>query len=150
MAYVTTTQLSARLGSTLYARLTDRVSGVTADAAVAQQIIDEAEAEVNAYLVRRYATPIDLSARPELGDMLEARVLDVAEYVAWKSSPFVSDVPERIRLMYAETLRWLEAVASGRMLLPASANPATGRLSDAAPLYSARPPLFTREELDGL
>ena len=46
MAYITTTQLSDRLGSTLYARLTDRVNGTTANAGVGQQIVDEAEAFV--------------------------------------------------------------------------------------------------------
>ncbi|GAG33214.1 unnamed protein product, partial [marine sediment metagenome] len=56
MAYITITQLSARLGSTLYARLTDRVNGTSADAAVAQQIVDEAEAVADNYLSVRYAT----------------------------------------------------------------------------------------------
>lgn len=53
MAYVTTTQLSNRLGSTLYARLTDRVNGASADATVAQQIVDEAEAVADSYLATR-------------------------------------------------------------------------------------------------
>ena len=56
MAYITTTQLSARLGSTLYARLTDRVNGTTADNAVAQQIIDEVEAEADSYFAQRYGS----------------------------------------------------------------------------------------------
>ena len=106
MAYITTTQLQGRLGSTLYARLTDRVNGTTADGTVAQQLIDEAEALANAYLARRFATPIDLTAHPELTDLLEARVLDVAEYLAWRDSPFVADIPERARLLHDETVQW--------------------------------------------
>ena len=94
MPYITTTQLSQRLGATLYARLTDRVNGTTADAAVAQQIVNEAEAEADSYLGRRYRTPVDLVVHPELANVLAARVLDLAEYGAWKSSPFVSDPPQ--------------------------------------------------------
>jgi phage gp36-like protein len=53
MAYITTSQLSERLGSTLYARLTDRVNGTTANSTVAQQIVDESQAEADSYLARR-------------------------------------------------------------------------------------------------
>ena len=80
MPYITTTQLSARLGSTIYARLTDRDNGTTADPDVAQQIVDEAEALADSHLAKRYATPVDLGAHPELADVLEARVLDLAEH----------------------------------------------------------------------
>ena len=61
MAYITTTQLEDRLGSTLYARLTDRVNGTTPDSKVAGQIVDEAEASADSYLrprpVRSLTTP---------------------------------------------------------------------------------------------
>ena len=79
MAYITTDQLSQRLGATLYARLTDRVNGTTADAGIAQQIVDEAAAEADSYLARRYQTPVDLAAHPELAAVLQLRVLGLAE-----------------------------------------------------------------------
>jgi phage gp36-like protein len=150
MAYITTDQLSQRLGATLYARLTDRVSGTTADSAVGQQIVDEAEAEANSYLARRYATPVDLTTHPELASVLKARVLDLAEYGAWKSSPFVSDPPQRVHLVYAAALRWFEDVASGQVWLPACSPPASPTAGDDGPRYTARPRAFTGEELDGL
>ena len=150
MAYVTTTNLSDRLGATLYARLTDRVNGTTADDAVAQQIIDEAEAWANSYLARRYATPVDLTAHPELGSMLAVRVLDLAEYGAWKSSPFVSDPPQRISVMLNAALSWFEDVAVGRALLPAATPPGAPTATNDAPRYVAQPRAFTGEELDGL
>lgn len=150
MAYITTTDLSARLGATLYARLTDRVHGTTADNDVAQQIVAAAEAEADSYLAKRYATPLDLVAQPELVGVLQARVLDLAEHAAWKSSPFVSDPPQRIRMLYATALAWFEAVARGAVTLPAAVPPASSTADDAGPRYSAQPRVFTAVELDGL
>lgn len=150
MAYATTTQLSDRLGSTLYARLTDRVNGAVASGTVAQEIIDQAEAVVDGYLARRFATPIDLVTRPELTDALRLRTLDVAEYLAWRGSPFVTDIPERARLLHDEATRWLEAVASGSLDLPAAAPPAPRVARDDGPQFEANDRAFTADELDGL
>ena len=150
MAYITTTQFQSRLGSTLYARLTDRVNGTTADSAAAQQIVDEAEALANAQLAKRYATPIDLAAHSELTDVLEARVLDLAEYVAWRGSPFVTDIPERVRFMFDEASGWFESIGSGEIDLPASSPPASRTGVDDSPRYTEPPRAFTHDELDGL
>jgi phage gp36-like protein len=151
MAYITITQLQSRLGSTIYARLTDRIGGTTANAAVAQQLIDEAEGLADSYLAARFATPIDLAAHPELTDVLTGRVLDLTEYLAWRNSPFVSDLPERIRLLGDEATRWFSGVAAGWQELPASSPPAPTPLARSdSPLSASRPRLFTREELDGL
>lgn len=150
MAYITKELLSERLGVTLYARLTDRVQGTTANDTVGQQLVEAAEAEVNSYLARRYATPVDLDTRPELSAVLRARVLDVAEYLAWKGSPFVSDPPQRVQALYAGALRWLEQVTAGQVALPAAAPPAGSTAQPAAPQYAASPRRFTAAELEGL
>lgn len=150
MAYVSVTQLRQRLGLTVYARLTDRVHGTAGDDTVAQQIVEEAEAQANSYLAVRYATPVDLGAHPELADVLTARVLDLAEYLAWRSSPFVSDVPERVRMLWQEANRWLEALAAGRVLLPAERPPASRTADDDTPRARSAPRKFTAQELDGL
>lgn len=150
MGYVSVTQLQGRLGALLYARLTDRVNGTTGDDAVGQQILDEAEAQANSYLAARYATPVDLSAHPELSDLLVSRVLDLAEYLAWRSSPFVSDVPERVRMLGHQATGWLEALAAGRVHLPAGRPPASRTAGDDLPQVRCAPRKFTAEELDGL
>lgn len=150
MAYATITQLEARLGSPLYARLTDRANGATASAIVAQEIVDEAEAIANGHLGRRFATPINLSAHPELADILAARVLDLAEYLAWRGSPFVADIPERVRLVSQEAIRWFESVASGQHVLPAAGPPASSSSVGDTPMASGPARQFTRTELDGL
>ena len=150
MAYITITQLQSRLGSTLYARLTDRVNGTTADTTAAQQLVDEAEALANTHLARRWATPIDLAAHPELVDVLESRVLDVAEYLAWRDSPFVADIPERVRLLHEDTSRWFTAIAAGELDLPAAAPLASRTAVDDGPRHAETPRTFTHDELDGL
>jgi phage gp36-like protein len=150
MAYITTTDLSNRLGTTIYARLTDRVNGNSADANVAQQIIDDAEAQADSYFARRYATPIDLSAHSELSDIITARVSDLAEYIAWRQSPFVGDLSDRVRALYDETLRWFKAVAGGKIELPAASLPASRTATDDGPWFTATDRRFTGEELDGL
>ncbi len=150
MAYITTAQLSERLGATMYARLTDRVSGTTASTTVAQQLVDEAEAEANSYLARRYATPISLATHPELDTLLRARVLDLAEFAAWKGSPFISDPPQRVRSVQQTALRWLESVARGEIVLPASPPPASTAARDEGPFFVAPPRTFTPDELGRL
>jgi len=150
VAYITTAQLEDRLGSTLYARLTDRVNGTTPDSKVAQQIVNDAEALADSHLAKRYATPINLTAHPELADVLEARVLDLAEYLAWRDSPFVSDMPERLRLLHEEAGGWFTAIASGELELPAASPPASRTAVDDAPRFTEPPRRFTHDELDGL
>ncbi|MFO0840511.1 MAG: phage protein Gp36 family protein [Phycisphaerae bacterium] len=150
MAYATVQQLSDRLGTSIYARLTDRVAGAAANATVAQQILDDSEAEANGFLSRRYRTPIDLAANPELAAVLRTRVLDLAEFQAWKSSPFVGDVPDRVRAVYDEALRWLQSVANGSLPLPAATLPASTPSENDGPRYTATDRAFTHDELDGL
>jgi phage gp36-like protein len=149
VAYITTADLSRRLGATLYARLTDRVNGTAADATVAETIVAEAESEADSYLAARYATPVSLSAHPELADVLARRVLDLAEYCAWCGSPFVSDIPARVKALYQEACSWLSRVAAG-VPLPAGRAPAPSEAVDDAPLYRAKTRAFTADELDGL
>ncbi len=150
MAYITTADLTARLGSLLYARLTDRVDGKTASASVAQQIIDEAQSEADSYLSVRYATPINISANADLEATLQARVLDFAEYGAWKSSPFVGDIPGRVRDVYLATTEWFKGVARGAINLPAARPIAGPTAVDDSPRYSGSARKFTGDELDGL
>jgi len=150
MAYITTSDLSARLGTTTYARLTDRVNGTTADGTVAQQIVDEAEAEANSYLARRYATPLDLTAHPELANVLASRVLDLAEHIAWRASPFMADLPGRVKATHDAAVQWFTQVAAGTLQLPAASSPASETAANDGPAYQAAERPFTADELDGL
>lgn len=150
MAYSTVQDLKNRLGTTIYARLTDRVNGTSADDAIAQQIVNEAETDADSRLAVRYAVPIDLSANPELADLLTARVLDLAESIAWTSSPFMGDVPDRVRALRAAAIEWFDEVASGRIHLPASTLPRSSIAVDDSARAISSERRFTAGELDGL
>jgi phage gp36-like protein len=150
VSYITLQQLKDRLGTALYARLSDRVAGETADDNVGDQIVAEAEAEANSRLAVRYATPVDLSANPELADVLAARVLDLAESIAWQSSPFMGDVPDRVRLLRMDATRWFDDVARGRVQLPAATLPHSTTAFDDVARVTSTERVFTADELDGL
>ncbi len=150
MAIVSTTELSDRLGATLYARLTDRINGSVADNVVGQRSIDEAEAEIESYLARRFTTPIDLAADPGFETIIKARTLDLAEHRLWQGSPFVSDVPTRVEMLRTTALRWLESVASGVVRLPTETPIAHSGDNPDTPRYRSAPRTLTQAELDGL
>lgn len=150
MAYITLQQLKDRLGAALYARLTDRVAGEAADDGVGQRIVAEAEAETNSRLAVRFATPVDLSANPELADVLAARVLDLAEAIAWHSSPFMGDVPDRVRVLRTDAVMWFDDVGRGRVQLPAATLPRSAIAVDDTARVTSAERVFTADELDGL
>ncbi len=146
MPYATEPDLAARLGAALYARLTDREAGETADAVQGGELIRAAESLLDAHFTRRYRVPLDPAATPELADLLRTRTLDVAEHLAWRQSPFIGDMPARVQQLHGETLAWLQQVAAGRLDLPGHPPPS----ADAARIahYTATPRRFTHDELD--
>ncbi|MCA9243716.1 MAG: DUF1320 family protein [Phycisphaerales bacterium] len=150
MAYAEIDDLKDRLGLTVYARLTDRDDGAVADNGVASDIIAEAETLLDSYLAQRYATPVDLVAHPELAITLKARTLDLSEWIAWRTSPFVTDIPARVQMLGEAAMGWLRDVATARVTLPAASAPAAPTSHDEGPRYSAEPRQFTADELDGL
>lgn len=147
MAYITTTDLRDRLGTALYARLTDRVDGHTASDTTAASIVAEAEAEANSYLAARFETPISTTQYPELTDLLLARTLDLAEYGAWKSSPFVSDLPNRVETLYRAAVHWFQSLEHRQVGLPSTLPEITDQPS---PQYTTTTRRFTSEELEGM
>lgn len=150
MAYADIDDLKDRLGLTLYARLTDRQAGQAADNGVAGDIVAEAEALVDSYVAQRYAAPIDLTAHPELALTMKARTLDIAEWIAWRTSPFVNDIPARVQMLSETALAWLRDVAAARVTLPAAAAPAGPTAQHDGPRFTAQPRAFSANELNGL
>ena len=65
-------------------------------------------------------------------------------------SPFVSDSPRRVHVLYATALRWFEDVARGVLALPASSPPGSRTAVDDGPRYVGGGRAFTAEQLDGL
>ena len=147
MAYTTIASLQERVGTLLYARLTDRANGTTANATVAQRIVDEAETELNGALRQRYVVPVDTGGDAELAALLRARALDAAEVHAWKQSPFTNELPNRIQQLELRLREWLDAVAGGRIELPAMLAPVSQRFGAAQAAQRSAPRRFTEDEL---
>jgi phage gp36-like protein len=111
MPYATVTDLQDRLGEARLTQLTDLADpplGLV-DTAVAQKALDDAEAEIDGYLVGRYALPMDPAPA-----VLRVHACTIAHYRLLGSA-----VDEATREDYKATRQYLMAVAKGDVLLTA-------------------------------
>lgn len=134
-AYLNSTDLENRVGLT---RLTQLLAdtGSAIDSAVLDEVIDSAEGEINGYLARRYATPVDLTSHPDLAATLKGYALDVASYRAHARRP---PAPEDIRKSRDDAIAWLKLVSEGKVVLPAATTPATTNADDPKPTWGSSP-----------
>ena len=127
MAYATLQNLKDRLGSStspvgMYQRLTDRVSMATANDAVGQELVDQAQGVVNGYLAGRYLTPVDVSADTTLAVTLRDLTLAIAAFKAYASHPLLAaQVAPAVRAAYDEAISLLKRIADGAAALPGAA-----------------------------
>ena len=147
MAYVTNNDIEERLGTAAYIQLTDDTGSGSADIDKVDEARLGAEGEVNSYLGRRYAVPIDLAAHAEVADVLKSFVLDLVEYRLHSRRP---PVPGAVSSKRNQAIAWLDRVAGAEVILPSVAplaeNPATGLAAET----SSNERIFTRDELDNL
>ncbi len=147
MGYITNADVEERLGTSTYVQLTDDPGTGTADEDKGNEARLGAEGEVNSYLARRVAVPVDLATWPELAGLLKSVVLDLVEYRLRGRRP---PVPSGVSQRRDEAVQWLERVAAGEVMLPArveiTTNPAAGAM--VASTGSARS--MTREALRDL
>jgi phage gp36-like protein len=143
MAYITNEDIEARLGADAYVQLTDDAGSGVADENVVTEARLGAEGEMNSHLARRFRAPIDVTAHPELKGLLVSVALDLAEYrLRMRRPPVAEDMVRRRR----EAIDWLEAVAAGRVELPAtSALPSSSSASGAASVGNER--VLSRDEM---
>ncbi|UCD28524.1 MAG: DUF1320 domain-containing protein, partial [Planctomycetota bacterium] len=147
MSYAGNTDVEERLGSTLYVQLTDDAGTGSADEDKVAEALLGAEGEVNSYLGRRYAVPIDVSTYSGVAAVLKSVTLDLVEYRLHTRRP---PVPDDVRRKKEAAVKWLERVASGRATLPA-ANEIQGNQVDGIigeVVGSDR--VMSREELEDL
>ena len=121
MAYISNQDLIDRVGSTRAAELTTD-SGSTPDADKVTEARLGAEGEVNGYLARRYAVPINLTAHPDLAAALKSITLDVAAY---RLHTLRQPVPEEVSSVRKMAIEWCSKVSRGEIVLPAAATPAS-------------------------
>jgi len=144
MSYVTNTQIETRLGTAAYVQLTDDDGDQQADAAVVDEARLGAEGEVESYLARRYAVPIDLTQHPEVGDVLASIVLDLVELRLRSRRP---PIPEVTLKRHADALQWLRDVADGLVELPSVTPLAGSALHGPSVLSTSEPQTLSRDEL---
>jgi len=132
MSYVSNADIEKRVGPAAYVQLTDDEGTGSAN----EDRVDEArlgaEGEVDSYLARRHAVPVDLSGHPQVQAVLVGFVLDLAVYRLHARRP---PVPQDAVRRREEAVRWLQRVAEGQVHLPAAdvveANPAGGVVAEA-------------------
>ncbi len=122
MSYVSNTEIQQRLGAAAYVQLTDDDGDGLADVAVVDEARLGAEGEVNSYLARRFAVPIDLTVHADLADLLKSITLDLIEQRLRQRRP---PVPEATTVRYRDAKGWLQAIAEAKIELP-SATPVAG------------------------
>jgi phage gp36-like protein len=137
VTYATVADLRDRLGLARLTQLTDiedPATGVPNDA-VAQRALEDASAEIDGYLIGRYALP--LAAAPAV---LRVHALTIAHY---RLLGHTAD--EATQADYKATRSYLMAVAEGKVsLMPADqAPPASGA---GAVLFNAGQKVMAREE----
>ena len=133
MAYIVQSDLETRVGTARLGQLTAE-TGSTPDATAVAEIMASAEGEVNGYLARRHAVPVDLSAHPDLAATLKGYCLDIAAYRAFSRRPPVAEDVSKAR---GNAIEWLKAVSEGKIVLPAAATPASTNADDPKPTWGS-------------
>jgi len=144
MAYISNSDIETRLGSAAYVQLTDDAGAGVAN----QEVVDEAragaEGEVDSYLARRFAVPVDLARNPELSGILRSIALDLAEYrLRLRRPPVPAEATER----RIAAVSWLKRVAAGEVQLPAGLDPLPTPLGGTRARATGEERLFTPDEL---
>ena len=150
MSYATLDNFKQRLGDDWYAQLTDRLNRTTADDDVGQAILDGAHGTINTYLGKRYRTPIDTTGEPEREEFLRDATLNIAEYKAWSSTPFNTDILERVKGAYLETRRLLERIADGKADVPGTSTIPSATSAGPSAIVTGDKRIFTEDAMKGL
>ena len=147
MSYATNADIEERLGTALYIELTDDTASGQADEDKVTEARTAAEAEIDSYLGRRYAVPIETDGQPVLAAMLKRLTLDLAEHrLRARRLP----VPDDTHALRDAALLWLTRVAKGEATLPSASelpsNPANG--AEAATV--GRPRMLDGDEWEAI
>lgn len=122
--WITSTDLSLRLSPQRYNDLLDDTGDGAANTDVVAAVINDAEAEANSYLARRYEMSLlqaQAGADPSLANALRGKVLDLAEWYAETRRP--RDVPQSVTDKHDAAIRWFKDVSSGLVSLGVSQPP---------------------------
>lgn len=113
MTYAIIDDLVSRFGSNEIIGLTDKAGdmGGIVDA-VANQALDEATSEIDSYISKIYATPIEAP----VPDLIVAFCCDIARYRLYSDKPLPI-----VSARYTEAINWLKNISKGLAVLPIKA-----------------------------
>lgn len=143
MAYIDNADITARVGNDTAVQLTTD-SGAVVDSVVLDEVRESAEGEVNGYLARRYAVPVDLTTHTDLAATLKGFTLDIAVFRLHSRRP---PVTEAIREARTDAVKWLTAVSEGKVILPAAVTPASTTSDDPTPTWGGSDATASRENM---
>lgn len=112
MSYATTSDALEILGERELIALTDRENQGAVQLPVLQGALTKASAEIDSYMVGRYATPLS-----PVDDLVKTYCVDIARYRL--SGADVTEV-ETVRNRFKDAIRWLEGVRDGKNKLGAA------------------------------
>lgn len=109
--YASTAELETRFEDTAEVEfLTDKTEGTGVDTAVLDDVIEAAEAEIDAALSKRFATPVTITDNVPLTALLKRKTLDLAEFYLHRRGEAASEV----KIVQAQrVLDWLDKVVAG-------------------------------------
>lgn len=107
MAYATRADLVRRFGEQEVASLEDPDNTGSGDARVSSEALDDASGELDSYVAVRYAIPL-----PSVPEPLVRACCDVARFRLYKDRP-----TEEVKYRYERSVKWLEQLAAGKVLL---------------------------------
>jgi phage gp36-like protein len=138
MTYVTLQGLIDRFGEDELIQLTDPEGVAVIDETAVALAINDASLEIEAYLARRMALPLD-----PVPAVLERIAANIARHHLYNDAP-----TDLVQKNYDAAIRFLRDVADGRVQL--GITDAGANVPDtAAPSYGAGTPVFDDAGLDG-
>ncbi|MDD3553224.1 MAG: DUF1320 family protein [Deltaproteobacteria bacterium] len=138
MPYATLADMEARYGIEEIIARTNRTDGAGVDTVVLDRALQDADAEIDAYLSTRYALPL-----PAVPKILVRIACDIARYHLWQEM-----ASDEVRRRYEDAIRLLGNIAKGLISLGIDANQPKPVLSSAA-AQTGSPPVFSRDATGG-
>lgn len=113
MSYITQTQLESRFGAGDLKAWTDDDASGSIDATVVAQAIADTDGMIDAACAQHYNTPLTLS---DAGTAAVVRLHagSIAGYLLASRHP--ENLPDNVRAMYDDALKWLDAIKGGAAL----------------------------------
>src|SRR5262245_61353943 len=138
MSYITISDIEGQLSTAQLVQLTDDAKSGEVDTDKITKAIDDADAEVNGYVGRRYTVPV----QPPVPDLLQKLSTDIA---VWNLYRRRQRAPENVRQAYEDAIATLKMIAEGDMVLPIPTPPSG--LTGGEVFGPER--VFTRDKLKG-